>query len=85
MLEQPDRKWKLWNGSLAGHLRFYRPSVTNYVVRGVGTFAIISIMFPRSRFLGAALIGVGYVVAEFLSYQIALVIYRRRLRRKYHR
>mgnify|MGYP001639595214 FL=1 len=42
-------------------------------------------MFPGSRFLGAILMGVGYVVAEFLSYQIALAIYRRRLKKKYHR
>ena len=41
---------KLWDGSLKGHLRFYRPSATNYVVRGVGTFAIIAIMFPGSPF-----------------------------------
>ena len=81
----PGQKWKLWHGSLIDHLRFYRPDSTNYVVRGVGTFAIIAIMFPGSRFLGAVLMGVGYVVAEFLSYQIALVIYHRRLRRKYHR
>ena len=69
--QEPGQKWKLWDGSLKGHLRFYRPSATNYVVRGVGTFAIM--------------MGLGYVVAEFLSYQIALVIYRRRLKKKYHR
>ena len=83
--QEPGQKWKLWDGSLKGHLRFYRPSATNYVVRGVGTFAIIAIMFPRSRFLGAILMGLGYVVAEFLSYQIALALYRRRLKKKYHR
>lgn len=80
----PGQEWKLWRGSLEDHLRIFRPDSTNYVVRGVGTFVIIAIMFPGSRFLGAVFMGVGYVVAEFLSYQIALVIYHRRLRRKYH-
>lgn len=80
---QSHQKWRLWHGSLKDHLRFYRPDATNYVVRGVGIFIIVAIMYPRSRYLGAALMGIGYVIAEFLSYCVALAIYHRRLRRKY--
>jgi hypothetical protein len=76
---------KLWDGSLKGHLRFYKPSIINYVVRSVGIFVVAIIINPATRFWPAALIGIGYVVAEFLSYQIALIIYRRRLKKKYHR
>ena len=76
---------KLWDGSLKGHLRFYKPSITNDVVRSVGIFVVAIIINPATRFWPAALIGIGYVVTEFLSYQIALVIYRRRLKKKYHR
>lgn len=76
---------KLWDGSLKGHLRFYKLSITNYVVRSVGIFVVAIIINPATRFWPAALIGIGYVVTEFLSYQIALAIYRRRLKKKYHR
>ena len=77
---------KLWEGSLKGHLRFYRPSATNYVIRSVGIFVVAIIINPATRFWPAALIGIGYVVAEFLYLtMIALVIYRRRLKKKYHR
>lgn len=76
---------RIWYGTLEDHLHIYRPSATNYVVRGVGTFVIIALMFPGSRYLGAVLMGVGYVVAEYLSYRVALRIQRKRLRRRYRR
>lgn len=76
---------RIWYGTLEDHLHIYRPSATNYLVRGVGTFVIIALMFPGSRYLGAVLMGVGYVVAEYLSYRVALRIQRKRLRRRYRR
>jgi len=74
---------KVWNSSVEGHLLWNRPTVGLYLFRGIGAFVIVAAMFPRARFLGAAIMGVGFVAVDFISYQIAWALYCRKLRRKY--
>ena len=77
------KKSKIWDASVEGHLRWNKPSVGLYLFRGVGAFAIVAFMFPLARFLGAVIMGVGFVTVDFVVYQIFWAVHLRRLRRKY--
>lgn len=76
---------KIWDGSLEGHLRKNKPSIFLYLVRGLGVFAIVAALHPGSRFLGAALFGIGFIFFDFMVYQIVLAVYRNRLNSRHSR
>lgn len=71
------RRWKYWDGSIKGHL-WNKTSVKLYLFQGIGVFLICVFLYPRSRFIGAAALAVGFVAVDL----IAQVIRVRRLQRR---
>jgi len=71
------RRWKYWDGSIKGHL-WNKTSVKLYLFQGIGVFLICVLLYPRSRFFGAAALAVGFVAVDL----IVQVIRVRRLQRR---
>ena len=57
------RRWKYWDGSIKGHL-WNKTSVKLYLFQGIGVFLICILLYPRSRFIGAAALAVGFVAVD---------------------
>jgi hypothetical protein len=57
------RRWKYWDGSIKGHL-WNKTSVKLYLFQGIGVFLICVFLYPRSRFIGAAALAVGFVAVD---------------------
>jgi hypothetical protein len=57
------RRWKYWDGSVKGHL-WNKTSVKLYLFQGIGVFLICVLLYPRSRFIGAAALAVGFVAVD---------------------
>ena len=57
------RRWKYWDGSIKGHL-WNKTSVKLYPFQGIGVFLICAFLYPRSRFIGAAALAVGFVAVD---------------------
>jgi len=57
------RRWKYWDGSIKGHL-WNKTSVKLYLFQGIGVFLICVLLYPRSRFIGAAALAVGFVAVD---------------------
>ena len=74
------RSRKYWDGSIKGHL-WNKTSVKLYLFQGVGVFLICVFLYPRSRFIGAAALAVGFVAVDLTTQVIRL---RRLKRRRLH-
>jgi len=57
------RRWKYWDGSVKGHL-WNKTSVKLCLFQGIGVFLICVFLYPRSRFIGAAALAVGFVAVD---------------------
>ena len=72
------RSWKYWDGSIKGHL-WNKTSVKLYLFQGIGVLLICVLLYPRSRFFGAAAFAVGFVAVDLI---VQVVRVRRLQRRK---